>query len=88
MSSLKSEGFQEWTIKLRVDDKWIADGYYATASRIKECLMNDLRFAYDHEVEVEILERPNDHVVANLQGYKNVKQMLEDNPTYREDTKI
>lgn len=58
----------EWTVKIRVADVWVADGYEATAERVKDALITQHGYCYDHEIEVELVSAPAPADVHKLQG--------------------
>lgn len=58
----------EWTVKIKISDVWVADGYEATAEGVKEALLGySLGYAYDHEVEVELVKSPPPEVILDIQ---------------------
>jgi hypothetical protein len=61
----------KWTVEIEVDETWVADGYEATAERVKEAILeHSLGYAYDHEVKVTLLKAPKASDVEKAQGYK------------------
>jgi len=59
----------EWTVKIRVSDNWVADGFDLTEERLKEMVENSLPFAYPHETEVAIVDEPDQSRIRRIQGY-------------------
>lgn len=62
------ENYQEWTVKIKVSNTWVEDGFYLDEERLIDMLQNELRFATSCEVDAEILEMPDPEIIAKLQG--------------------
>jgi len=58
----------EWTVKIRVADTLVADGFDLDADRLHAMVRKDL-YAYGHEIEAEIVSAPPDDEIAKEQGY-------------------
>lgn len=68
-SNPDSAGFYVWTVELRVNKEWVADGYDPTDEDVERMLQKRLPYAYGHEVSARVLTRPSDAVMAYAQGY-------------------
>lgn len=66
--------FYEWTVKIRVNAVWVADGFDLTADRLHRMVNHDLDYARMDEIETEIVVAPDEEEVAQEQGYKNAEQ--------------
>ena len=60
----------KWTIEIEVAETWVADGFDPTEERFKEMVLTDLIYAYDQEVNVTILQRPDPKLIRQAQGYE------------------
>ncbi len=69
--TLRFERYYEWTVKMRVAATWVADGFNLDKERAEEMLKQDLRSAYGHEMEAEIVQAPPLDDIAREQGYKS-----------------
>jgi hypothetical protein len=59
----------QWTVKISVDDTWVADGFEVTEERLKEAILeHSLGYAYDHEIKVVVLKSPPKHIIDDLQN--------------------
>ena len=60
----------EWTIKIRVADMWVADGYELDVDATKEALMEySLGYATYDEIEIEIVDAPKQEIIIDLQTF-------------------
>lgn len=59
----------EWTVKIGVDESWIADGFELDPAILKEAILNHiLGYAYDDEVSVDILKAPDEATIEAIQN--------------------
>lgn len=58
-----------WTVKISVDDVWIADGFDLDEERLQDMVLNDLQFAGSSEVTCKIIKAPNPDTIKYIQGY-------------------
>lgn len=65
--------FYEWTVKIRVNAVWVADGFNLTEERLHNILAHHLNYAYGHEFGGEIIKAPKPDDIAREQGYKSAK---------------
>ena len=63
--------FYEWTVKVRVNATWVADGFDLDADRLHAMLSEDLGYASPYEIETEVVEAPDADEVAKEMGYKS-----------------
>ena len=70
--------FYEWTVKIRVNAVWVADGFNLTEDRLNSILGEHLDYARSTEYEGEIVKAPNADAIAREQGYTSAKD-----PKYR-----
>ena len=59
----------EWTVKIRVSENWVEDGFDLDADRLQSMLENTLPLAYSHEVEGEVVTAPDPKEIRRIQGY-------------------
>lgn len=60
---------QYWTIKIGVDDSWVADGFNCDNDRALSMLAHDLQFAHiGTELSAKVLKAPNPKVIEGLQN--------------------
>jgi hypothetical protein len=57
-----------WTVKISVDEVWVADGFDLTKERITEMVESDLCYAIPGEVECEVIEAPDPKEILEKQG--------------------
>lgn len=69
----------KWVVEFSVDKSWVADGYNPDNLDMFDMLANRLSSAYSHELGARILKRPDQKIVAKLQGYKSVADMKRNN---------
>jgi len=61
----------KWVVEIEVDEVWVADGYEATADRIKEAILEySLGWAHDHEVKTKLLKQPTKASIDKLHSYR------------------
>lgn len=59
----------KWVVEIEVDETWVADGYEATADRVKEAILgHSLGFAYENEIKVRQISKPSDKSIRIAQG--------------------
>lgn len=63
--------FYEWTVKVRVNAVWVADGFNLDADRMHDIMSHDLDYAHYHEIETEIVAAPDADEVAREMGYES-----------------
>ena len=66
----------KWTIEISVDTTWVADGFDFTKERAENMILNDLLWAYSHEVKAKIIKAPAPEKIAKIQGYSSVADMM------------
>lgn len=67
----KKKAFK-WVLEIEIDETWVADGYEATADRVKEAILSySLGYAYDYEVKTKLLKKPLKRDIRRAQGYKS-----------------
>lgn len=66
-------GMQKWTVEIEVSDTWVEDGFELTAERAHAMVSRDLSFAYSEEIVCRVIAKPDDDVVARLQGYASAE---------------
>ena len=47
-----------WTVSIGIEDLWVGDGFELTEEGIREMVIGCLYGAYDHEVDVKLLQTP------------------------------
>lgn len=65
--------FYEWTVKIRVNAVWVADGFDLTDERVHDMVSHDLQYAHSYEIETEVVKAPDADEVAREMGYKSAK---------------
>lgn len=65
---------QKWTVEIEVDDTWVADGFDLTTERMHDIMTRAMSFAYSEEIACKVIARPDDEVIATLQGYPTVAE--------------
>jgi hypothetical protein len=60
-----------WTVKITVDETWVADGFDLTKDRLEQMIGHDLSYACSTEYSGKILKSPDDRFMAKAQGYKS-----------------
>lgn len=59
---------QKWTVEIRIDDSWIADGLVITEDNLKNCILESLAgYANQDEVQVKIIDSPPVEKIRELQ---------------------
>lgn len=59
-----------WTVKLSVDESWVADGFELTNERALNMLANDLGWAnIGTELAAKVVKAPSQKLIKKLQGY-------------------
>ena len=70
---------QKWTVEIEVADTWVADGFELDAERLHNVIMSGmLGYAYDNEVKVKIIGKPEPKVIREIQGYGPGDDVIED----------
>jgi len=67
----------EWTVKIRVAENWIADGFDLTDDRGQSMLEKALPYAFESEIACEVIATPDADEIARAQGYKDAKHRAE-----------
>jgi hypothetical protein len=68
--------FRKWVVEIEVSDTWVEDGFDLTDERMHRIVAEHLSYAYGSEIRCKVLERPDDAVIAEVQGYKSVEKYL------------
>jgi hypothetical protein len=69
--------FYEWTVKVRVNATWVADGFELNANRLHEMIARNLGYAHYNEIETEVVSAPDADEVAREMGYKSAADRME-----------
>jgi len=70
--------FFRWVVEIRMDEKWVADGFDITDQRMCDTIMAVYPHISGTEVECQVISHPPDEEVAKEMGFKNVQEYLED----------
>lgn len=64
----------EWTVKIRVTDNWVEDGFACDAESVKEAILSHcLGYATPDEVQVEVIDGPPAETMRRLRGESEMK---------------
>jgi len=66
---------QKWTVEISIDDCWIEDGLDLTDEMIKDILLDHIGYAYDHEIDVNIIKAPDPKTIRKIQGFANQSEL-------------
>lgn len=59
----------DWTVRIGVHGSWVADGFNLTAEDLKQAILSHmLGYAYEDEVEVEVLYAPDPEFIERIQN--------------------
>lgn len=53
------KNYREWTVKIRVDESWVHDGFRLLEGTLHNVISEMLPYAYPEEIEVEIIKEPH-----------------------------
>jgi hypothetical protein len=59
----------KWTVEIRVDKSWIADGFDLTNERAKAMVAKTLPFANNSEFSARVIGKPDRKEIRKAQGY-------------------
>jgi hypothetical protein len=59
----------EWTVTVKVDPKWVADGFNLTEERLNDLLQNALDFASSEEVQGTVITWPDSKRIERVQTH-------------------
>lgn len=75
-AAMEEPKYFEWTVKFRISELWVGDGFDLTADRAHQIMWDHLRFAEEHEIEAEIVSAPD---------YKEIRAAQAENVGFTED---
>lgn len=60
-----------WTFEIGIEQDWVADGFSPNEDTIQDSIRKHcLPLAYTEEVEVTLLESPDEEHIKEVQGFK------------------
>ena len=70
----------KWTFQVTIEtvEMWVEDGFNPSADQIEQALDERLLgYAYGNEkrIKAKLISKPNQKLVASVQGFKTVKEM-------------
>jgi hypothetical protein len=60
----------KWTVEIKVDQSWVADGFNLDNERAQSMLANTLPHAYGYELKAKVVAAPPLEEILRKQGYK------------------
>ena len=58
-----------WTVRVDVDERWVADGFDLTDERLQDILLHALPYANERELGGKVLKAPDVKDIRKAQGY-------------------
>lgn len=58
-----------WTIRVEIDETWVADGFDLTEDNIKDRVSEMLPHAHGSEYDAKVLKAPQRQRIMKAQGY-------------------
>ena len=58
-----------WTVQVKVDASWIADGFDLDNDRAADMVAKLLPYAHNSELRAKVLTKPSRKLIRKVQGY-------------------